>query len=560
MAVAQSSLILAEIMGRDEKMDTAEYDAFIKEHISHQPMAFGMGYWFEPYYTNKMIKFYGPYFYKNDAGKVIKTMKYNTESYDYFTQKWYTQGLASDGDYLFSKLYHDTILDTVFMTASSQIIKQNKPVGLVTVDITLREFKAYLDDIKIGQNGKAFIVSDGGYILGNKDMFDKESDLDNELSLNNERIVKVDTPGCSNGPRYISVWSPIGMTDLKVVLCFPKSELMSSIYDRIQDSVFSFVTAMILFILVLNIVLKQMVEKPLLNILNSNASPEQDNSAGKKINQLQKQPTFDNMIELINRLFHERNTSIAELNETNDKLVVKNDEIKSLYQQTSAMNDVLHELLDELRAGYIVTVRSLSNAIEAKDRYTKGHCEWVTRYALETAKRFNVSNEDLTSLEYASLLHDIGKIGMPNSILCKPDRLTDEEYEIVKQHPSIGYNILKDIEFLGKSTPLVRHHHERIDGKGYPDGLTGNELDLLTKILAVADAFDAMVSSRPYRKRPLAPEQALSILKKNVGTQFDGKVVGIFSAVIRETFMGRVCVMHEDHEDQFIPCLEAKIG
>ena len=134
-----------------------------------------------------------------------------------------------------------------------------------------------------------------------------------------------------------------------------------------------------------------------------------------------------------------------------------------------AIRSYYDQLLDEVRSGYIITVKSLSNAIEAKDKYTKGHCERVTTYALDTARRMGLSEEELVSLEYAAILHDVGKIGMPISVLNKPGRLTDEEFKLIMSHPKVGYEIVKDIKFLAKSVDIVLHHHERVDGKGYPD-------------------------------------------------------------------------------------------
>jgi len=136
--------------------------------------------------------------------------------------------------------------------------------------------------------------------------------------------------------------------------------------------------------------------------------------------------------------------------------------------------------------------------------------------------------EDLVVLEYAALLHDVGKIGIPSSILNKPTRLSEEEFDIIKTHPTIGYEILKDIEFLKRSALIIYQHHERIDGKGYPRGLTKDELDILTRIITVTDAYDAMTSARPYRKEPLSHKEAMEILIEGSGTQFDGDIVDAF--------------------------------
>jgi HD-GYP domain-containing protein (c-di-GMP phosphodiesterase class II) len=321
-------------------------------------------------------------------------------------------------------------------------------------------------------------------------------------------------------------------SNIKIIFSYPEEEIMTDIYNHTLLTILMFIVLLVIFIVVLNHILKRLIEKPLKKIVNFNLAAINEEDTINNIASSELQPNFDNMVHIIEQLIEGLNSGIIKLNTKNAELEGKNIEIEALYQQTSAMNITLHQYLEEIKAGYIVTVRSLSNAIEAKDKYTKGHCERVTAYALETAKRFDFSDDELTNLEYAAILHDVGKIGMSSVILNKPKKLTEEEYETVKQHPSIGYDILKDIEFLKDSIDIVLHHHERVDGKGYPDGKTGDEITLATKILAVADAYDAMTSSRPYRKDPLSMEEAISILNNNSGTQFDANVVQIFIDVI----------------------------
>ncbi len=169
--------------------------------------------------------------------------------------------------------------------------------------------------------------------------------------------------------------------------------------------------------------------------------------------------------------------------------------------------------------GYKSTIKALAASIDAKDHYTRGHSERVTEYALLGATSLQMSQEELDILEYAGILHDIGKIGIPDGILDKPGSLTPAEWDVIRQHPLIGANIVKDIPFLEESTKFILYHHERYDGAGYPDGLKGNDIPLGARLLAVADAFDSMTSSRAYRKA-MRPEDALRELQMSVGTQF----------------------------------------
>jgi putative nucleotidyltransferase with HDIG domain len=173
---------------------------------------------------------------------------------------------------------------------------------------------------------------------------------------------------------------------------------------------------------------------------------------------------------------------------------------------------------------FMGVVRALSSAIDAKDTYTHNHSQRVTRVAMLIASEMGLPEEDLKTLEVAGFLHDIGKIGMPENILNKPGRLTDEEYNIVKMHPGTGARILDAIPQLRELVKIIKHHHERFDGGGYPDGSYGQSIPLGARILAVADTYDAITSDRPYRKG--APcEVATQEIRRCCGKQFDPEVV-----------------------------------
>jgi diguanylate cyclase (GGDEF)-like protein len=180
------------------------------------------------------------------------------------------------------------------------------------------------------------------------------------------------------------------------------------------------------------------------------------------------------------------------------------------------------------------TIISLTKAVEVKDSYTHSHSEMVSRYARSVASSMGLSDEEVKRISIAGLLHDVGKIGVPDDILNKEGRLTNEEYGMMKSHPVLGYNIIACVDELKETLPYVLHHHERPDGKGYPHGLKGDEIPLGARILAVVDAFHSMTSARPYRKVPLSIELALEELKKGKGTQFDSVVVEEFIEIIDE--------------------------
>lgn len=183
-----------------------------------------------------------------------------------------------------------------------------------------------------------------------------------------------------------------------------------------------------------------------------------------------------------------------------------------------------------LEDSYKSSVSALSNAVDARDTYTAGHSSRVTKIALLLSKELNMSKEDRRVLEYAALFHDIGKIGIPDRILNKNGKLTKEEYELIKKHPDIGVNILEKVDFLTEALPIIRHHHERFCGNGYPSGIKGEEIPLGARIIAIADTYDAMTTDRPYRKA-FDHDAAIQEILKNKGSQFDDMVVDVFMRI-----------------------------
>jgi putative nucleotidyltransferase with HDIG domain len=190
-------------------------------------------------------------------------------------------------------------------------------------------------------------------------------------------------------------------------------------------------------------------------------------------------------------------------------------------------------LYNELQETYVATIKAFVNTIEAKDPYTRGHTERVAEYATSIAEGLGFTPEDIETVRFGAILHDIGKLGVYEQILWKTTELDEEEWKIVKSHPEMGATILSGIRFLEKAIDIVRHHHERLDGKGYPDSLQGEALSLNARIVCVADSFDAMTSDRPYRDA-LPVKEAVSQMEKKSGTQFDRRVVDTFRTLITD--------------------------
>ena len=203
------------------------------------------------------------------------------------------------------------------------------------------------------------------------------------------------------------------------------------------------------------------------------------------------------------------------------KIAVEN----GIEKHSMASNNKLY--YNELRELFYKTIRAISNALDTKDSYTNGHSLRVTLYSMILAKELNLDDTTMEDIEIAGLLHDIGKIAMPKSILCKNGKLNDEEFLIMKTHPIRGGNIVFNIKKLQLISSWVKTHHERWDGSGYPDGIKGEDIPLAGRIIALADTYDAMTSTRPYRTA-LPHEVAISEINRCAGTQFDPVLAKLF--------------------------------
>jgi ribonuclease P protein subunit RPR2 len=187
----------------------------------------------------------------------------------------------------------------------------------------------------------------------------------------------------------------------------------------------------------------------------------------------------------------------------------------------------------ELRRSYKATVLALANAVEARDAYTHKHAQRVAAYGLRVAHAAGIEVDP--QVEFGFLLHDVGKVAVPDAILFKPGPLTDAEFELVRRHPETGSEILRHIDFLGEAKAVVRHHHERWDGGGYPDGLAGEAIPVHARVFALADTLDALTSERPYRGRT-SWEEARRVIRAESGTQFDPAIVSAYETVPDEAF------------------------
>lgn len=211
--------------------------------------------------------------------------------------------------------------------------------------------------------------------------------------------------------------------------------------------------------------------------------------------------------------------------------------LKSVDQMNiiNEINEQLKDKNEELEKAYLDTIGILRQTVEAKDPYTRGHSDRVSEYSVLLGKKLGVDEETLKILKIGGLFHDIGKIGIPDSILLKESKLDDEEYSQIKNHPSIGAHILGDAEIFKEIIPIVLHHHERFDGRGYPAQLEGEKIPFIARITAVVDTFDAMTSKRSYRQA-LPLEVVKEEIKKCSGSQFDPKCAEAFLEILNNEY------------------------
>ncbi|HXU90600.1 MAG TPA: HD-GYP domain-containing protein [Methylomirabilota bacterium] len=207
--------------------------------------------------------------------------------------------------------------------------------------------------------------------------------------------------------------------------------------------------------------------------------------------------------------------------------------LQAAYRQSVRCAEDVRRLYRQQQRAICQSLLALSNALEVKDASTRGHSERVAALGRRIAMTLGLDTEQVAAVGEAGLLHDIGKIGVPDAILTKSGSLTDDEWEAMRRHPMVGAQIVAPFEFFARSAPLVRHHHERWDGSGYPDGLVGRSIPLGARILAVADVYDALTSTRPYRAAMVA-EAAIELLATEAGRTLDADVVTIAVDVLAE--------------------------
>ena len=228
----------------------------------------------------------------------------------------------------------------------------------------------------------------------------------------------------------------------------------------------------------------------------------------------------------VGTLYRAERTRAALLEQTQAQMLAYARDLRAAYREERRRRD-------ELDRSYVQTVRVLALALDARDPYTGGHVDRVARYAVALGRALGWSDETLRDLEVSALLHDIGKIGVPDAVLRKKEALDDDEWTLMRQHPVLGASMLAGLTALQSALPGILHHHERYDGRGYPDGLSGDAIPAPARVVAIADAFDAMLTTRPYRVG-LSLSFAIGELRRCAGPQFDPRYTGAFLELVEQ--------------------------
>ncbi|MDF2547862.1 MAG: hypothetical protein K0R93_2760 [Anaerosolibacter sp.] len=480
------------------------------------------------------------YFGSEEDGSIFITPLDPTmpAEYDCRERDWYQRTVENNGRVIWTEPYLDAgDSGEVIVTVAKAVKKGEKLVGVIGMDIKLSKFSQIIKSLVFGEKGYLMLIGDKGDIYAHPDKSMLMRNIGEDpwfgkplLNSNGTDLYNV-----NDGKQYVVSYLTVPKTGWKLVgiMEVDIGEMIISIKNKVL--VIGLVSAIIT--LVLGYALSLIVTRPVEKIMgvihtiskgNMGVRVEIDSKDEFKI----LGDKFNEMLGQIEDLLDERNIHVQELVKKNQEIKLQNEEIRTYSEKSEAMNQELAELLHEIRKNYLSTVKALANSIEANDEYTRGHCERVRNISMEIAKAMGLDPNETNNLEFASVLHDIGKIGIPTEILNKESGLTFEEYENVKSHPRIGFDILAGVDFLNASREIIYQHHERVDGRGYPRGLKGAEINLSAKILAVADAYDAMTSARPYRKVPLTIGEAVIQLQEAKGVQFDNQVVDVLVEIL----------------------------
>ena len=376
---------------------------------------------------------------------------------------------------------------------------------ILAAEISLRRIQGEVVRTRVGPGGDAFVVDGNGRVVAARD----EALVRSFADFSKNPVVAMSAGGQFSGSsdfvdgegrEMLGAYAPARALGWTVVVQEPKADALAPAHRMLRDAIFvAAITAIGAFAAA--IAFARGLSSPLQKVVSGSLAI----ARGK----------FGTRVPV------QRRDEIGELAHT----------FNYMSQQLSEYDGENKKLLADVQQGYVETIRALANSIDAKDPYTRGHSQRVTEYAVEIARELGLSEEEVDRVQFGAILHDIGKVGIKDKVLSKTSQLTDEEYEYMKTHPLLGLGIVDPIEFLQPVKAIIRGHHERWDGRGYPDGLKGEDIDIGARIVNIADSWDAMVTQRPYNT-PMTYEQGIARLKEIAGAQHDPKVTAAFLEIL----------------------------
>ena len=379
--------------------------------------------------------------------------------------------------------------------------EEGRVQGAFLAIVSLADLQTLIARIKVGSSGQAFLVDSEGLLIAHRDLkLVKERDDFSDLEIVGKYLKVAQTVGSvpfrdRQGREMLGAYDLIDEVGWGVVIEQLRDEAYHSLVEMRRQTLIWVVVGVVLAVAI----------------------------GG----------TFAQRISRPIRVFAEKSLSIAK-GDFKGRIDLKaGNEIGQLTDTFNYMTERLDLYDRNMRDLFISSIKALSAAIDAKDPYTQGHSERVTSFSLATARKMSLGKDSLEQVQMAALLHDVGKIGIEDAVLRKPDRLTDEEFDIIKRHPAMGASIMAPIKQLKDIIPGMRHHHEAYDGSGYPDGLGGADIPLIARIIAPSDTFDAMTSDRLYQKA-MDDDFVIKTLIRLSGTRFDPKVVQAFIAAYQD--------------------------
>lgn len=376
---------------------------------------------------------------------------------------------------------------------------------VLAAEISLRRIQGEILRTRVGPGGDAYVVDRRGRVLAARD----ESLVRSFADLSANPIVALGAGGQFSGSsdfvdvsgkEMLGAYAPAPSLGWTVVVQEPKADALAPAHRMLRDAILVAALTMI-GACIAAVVFARGLSRPIQKVVSGSLAI----ARGK----------FGTRVNVARR------DEIGELAHT----------FNYMSQQLSDYDLENKKLFDDVQQGYVETIRALANSIDAKDPYTRGHSQRVTEYSVEIARELKLSDDEVDRIQFGAILHDIGKVGIKDKVLSKAGQLTEEEYEYMKTHPLLGLGIVDPIEFLRPVKSIIRGHHERWDGGGYPDGLKGEDIDIGARIVNIADSWDAMVTQRPYNT-PMTHEQGVARLKEIAGTQHDPKVTEAFLTIL----------------------------